>query len=67
MKMIRLKAAGLVFLAVAILHLARFLMKWEVTIAGTVVPMNASAIGFIVAGALAVWMLKPGHCSHKEK
>ena len=56
---IRLKTAGFVFLLVAVLHLVRFLYKWEVLIAGTVIPVNASAIGFLIAGALACWMLKP--------
>ena len=57
---IRLKVAGFLFLAIAALHLVRFLFKWEVTVAGAVVPINASVIGFLVAGLLAFWMLKPG-------
>ena len=56
---LRLKVSGLVFSIVAILHLIRFIKKWEVVVAGTVIPVNASLTGFIVAGLLAFWMLKP--------
>lgn len=62
---IRLKVAGSVFLAVAVLHLVRLMLKWQITIAGTTIPMSASVIGFAVAGLLALWMLKP--CSGKRQ
>jgi len=60
---LRLKVAGLLFALMAVLHLARFLMKLEVIIGGTTIPVNASITGFVVAGALAFWMLKPTCCS----
>jgi hypothetical protein len=39
---------------VALLHLVRLVMGWEVTLNGAVVPMWASAVGAIVAAILAV-------------
>lgn len=64
---IRLKVAGLTFLAVAVIHLVRFISKWEIIVAGTVIPVNASITAFIICGILAFWMLKPccGHDHHK--
>jgi len=38
----------------ALLHLVRLLMGWEVTLNGAVIPMWVSAIGAIVAAVLAV-------------
>ena len=45
--------AVLVFSLVALLHLLRLLFGWEVTFNGAVVPIWLSAIGLVVAGALA--------------
>ncbi len=42
-----------VFTIVAVVHLLRILMGWEVTIQGAVVPMWASYLGLIIAGGLA--------------
>ena len=39
---------------IALLHLVRLLMGWEVTLNGAVIPMWVSAIGAIVAAVLAV-------------
>jgi len=38
----------------ALLHLVRLLMGWEVTLNGAVIPMWVSAIGAIIAAVLAV-------------
>jgi hypothetical protein len=48
---------AVVFLALlALLQLARFLLGWEVTIQGFVVPVWVSGIAFVVAGGLAAMM-----------
>ena len=39
---------------IALLHLGRMILGWEVTLNGAVIPMWASAIGAIVAAVLAV-------------
>jgi len=46
--------AIVIFTIVAMVHLLRILMGWEVIIQGAVVPMWASYLGLIVAGGLAV-------------
>ena len=51
-----LKVSGIIFLIVAILHLARLLCKVEVTVAGTPVRLVASLVGFVAAFLLAIWM-----------
>ena len=45
--------AVVIFTIVAIVHLLRIILGWEVTIQGTVVPMWASYLGLIIAGGLA--------------
>lgn len=42
-----------IFTIVALVHLLRILMGWEVVIAGTVMPMWASYLGLLLAGGLA--------------
>lgn len=45
------------FLAlIASMQLIRFLLQWEVTINGVVIPVWVSAIACIIAGALAVML-----------
>jgi len=38
----------------ALLQLLRFILKWEVTLNGAIVPVWLSGIAFVVAGGLAV-------------
>ena len=45
--------AIVIFTIVAMVHLLRILMGWEVLIQGTVVPMWASYLGLVIAGGLA--------------
>ena len=45
-----------IFTIVAVVHLLRILLGWEVIIQGTVVPMWASYLGLIIAGGLAVML-----------
>ncbi len=56
MKETALLVAGMVFLVVSVLHLARLFFKWEAKMGRFVVPVWASAIGFLFAGALSLWM-----------
>jgi len=53
-----LKVAGVVFLLVAVFHLLRLIFRWEVMIAGVMVPGWVSLIAFLAAMALSVWMFK---------
>ncbi len=46
--------AAVIFLAVAVLQLARALLSLEVKIGATSIPIWASWIAFVVAGALAL-------------
>jgi hypothetical protein len=46
--------AVMVFLLIALLQLLRFLLGWEVTLNGAVVPVWLSGIAFVVAGGLGV-------------
>jgi hypothetical protein len=43
-----------VFTLVALVHLGRLLLGWEVVVTGFVVPVWWSAIGLVVAAMLAV-------------
>ncbi len=46
--------AALVLALIALLQLLRFLLGWEVTLNGAVVPVWLSGVAFVVAGGLAV-------------
>ncbi len=46
--------AVIVLSLIALLQLLRFLLRWEVTLNGAVVPVWLSGIAFVVAGGLAV-------------
>jgi hypothetical protein len=48
---------AIVFLAlIALAQLTRFLLGWEVTIHGYVVPVWLSGIAFVIAGGLATML-----------
>lgn len=57
-KNIPLIVAGTVFSIVAIGHISRLLLKFNIVIANYNVPLKANAIGLIIAVVLAVWMFK---------
>ena len=42
-----------IFTIVAVVHLLRILLGWEVIIQGVMIPMWASYLGLIIAGGLA--------------
>jgi hypothetical protein len=46
--------AVVVFSVVAIVHLLRLFMGWEVVVIGFVIPVWWSAIGLVIAGGLAI-------------
>jgi hypothetical protein len=45
---------AVVLALIAVLQLLRFLLRWEVTLNGVVVPVWLSGIAFVIAGGLAV-------------
>jgi hypothetical protein len=47
-------AAVIVLSLIALLQLLRFVLKWEITLNGAIVPVWLSGIAFVVAGGLAV-------------
>jgi len=53
-----LMVAGVIFLAVGVLHILRLLFKVQVTLNQVDVPLNSSAVAAVVCLALAVWMFK---------
>ncbi len=52
--------AGVIFAVVSALHLVRYFLGSEVSIAGTAFPVSGSLIGGIVAAVLAAWMIIAG-------
>jgi hypothetical protein len=46
--------AVIVLSLIALLQLLRFILKWEVTLNGAIVPVWLSGVAFMIAGALAV-------------
>jgi hypothetical protein len=46
--------AVIVLSLIALLQLLRFILRWEVTLNGAIVPVWLSGLAFVVAGALAV-------------
>ncbi|MBS3102358.1 hypothetical protein J4458_02840 [Candidatus Woesearchaeota archaeon] len=53
-----LKLAAVIFGIVALLHLLRAVLGWDLRIAGWHVPVYFSYLGFAVAGFLSLWMFK---------
>jgi len=53
-----IRVAGVVFLAIAVLHLLRLVFGWEAVIAGWSVPQGLSWIALLVSGALALTAFK---------
>ena len=49
--------AIVIFALMAVLHLFRLMLGWEVVFNGMVIPLWASMVGFLIAGglALALW------------
>jgi len=58
MKDTALKVAGTIFLVVSIGHLLRLFLKFDIIIAGYVLPMWFSILGFIFPLLLSLWIFK---------
>jgi hypothetical protein len=56
MKQAALLVAGIIFLVVAVFHLARVIFKLNAVIGNVTIPIGASIAGFVFALALALWM-----------
>ena len=48
--------AIVVFSLIAILQLTRFILGWEVSVNGVIIPVWVSGIVFVIAGGLAVML-----------
>lgn len=53
-----LQVSGTLFGVIALAHALRLIQKWPVEVAGWVVPVWVSVIGFLLTGALAVWAFR---------
>jgi hypothetical protein len=53
-----LRVASIVFGLIAIGQLARLVMRPEVLVAGSPMPLWPSVMAFIILGALSLWMWK---------
>lgn len=53
-----------VFALIALVHLARYLCPFDVTIAHFLVPEWVSPVVFVVLGLLSAWMLRSRPVSH---
>ena len=45
-----------IFTLVAIAHLIRIILDWEMTLNGAIIPMWASALGLVITAGLAVML-----------
>ncbi len=50
----------------ALLQLARFLLRWEITINGMGIPVWASALAFLITGGLALMLWKKNHATPSQ-
>ncbi len=53
-----LVVSGVIFGAIALMHILRLSLDWPVNLAGWAVPLWLSWIGLLVAGALCIWGLR---------
>lgn len=53
-----LRVASVIFGLVSIAHLVRISIRFEVLVAGHLVPLWASALAFVIFGGLSLWMWK---------
>jgi hypothetical protein len=56
-----LRVASIVFGLIAIAQLSRLLIRPEVLVEGSPMPLWPSALAFIILGALSLWMWKLSH------
>lgn len=48
--------AGIIFGIVALFHLARLCMKFEMSVGGYKIPLWLNVIGLFLAGGMSIWM-----------
>jgi hypothetical protein len=48
--------AVVLFALIALMQLLRFILSWEITVNGTIVPVWVSGIAFVIAAGLAVML-----------
>jgi len=48
--------AAVVFAIVAVVHLHRLVLGWQVIVNGVEIPLWASAVGFVIAAGLSVML-----------
>lgn len=53
--------AVVVFALVALLHLLRLVLGWQITLNAVVIPIWASAVGLVIAAVLAVMLYRESH------
>ena len=53
-----LQTSGVLFGLIAVGHLFRVFLQWPANLAGHVVPLWMSWIGFVLAGTLSLWALR---------
>ena len=46
-------AAGLIFLLIAVMHVLRLVLRWDVVLNGWIVPLWVSAVAIVIAAYLA--------------
>ena len=56
-------AAGLIFLLIAVMHVLRLVLRWEVVLNGWIVPLWVSAVAIVIAAYLAFAGLRLGRRS----
>ena len=54
--------SGILFTIIALGHLARVFLMWDVMVAATSIPQWVSIVAIVVAGAMAVWNFKEASC-----
>lgn len=59
-----LLVGGIIFSIMALFHLLRLFIGWNVILGTFAIPVWWSGIGLIIAGFLAFWMLKSAFCDH---
>lgn len=50
--------AAVIFALIALMHVLRLFLGWEVTVSGLTVPMWASVAGLVIAAGLAAMLLR---------
>jgi len=51
-------ATGVIFAAIAIMHVLRIVNGWPFTMGSVSVPMWVSVLGVIIPGSLSIWAFK---------